>query len=210
MLIAGIVVGLIAGLLLGGRPGRLLDVRLRAPVLLFLAVVIRYGTELLLREGMPLAEQLRLPLFATAFVILLLRAVAQPRPARPARGRGGVAVNGLAMVVNAGWMPVWQPALEAAGLTTADLVPNFQRLLPTERPPLPAPGWHRWVTSSRSPSRCCATWPAWVTCSCPLAWAGSCSPRWSASTSAERRPRPPSRRPRARRPTPRPSPGELG
>jgi MFS family permease len=132
VLIAGIVVGLVAGLLLGGKPGRLLDVRLRVPVLLFLAVVIRYGTELLLREGMPLADQLRLPLFATAFVIVFYGLWLNRDQPGLLVAAAGVAVNGLAMVVNGGWMPVWQPALEAAGLTTADLVPNFQRLLPTE------------------------------------------------------------------------------
>jgi len=132
VLISGIVVGLIAGLLLGGRPSRLLDVRLRAPILLFLAVAIRYGTELLLREGVPLADELRLPLFATAFAVLLYGLWLNRDQPGLLVAAAGVGVNGLAMVVNAGWMPVWGPALEAAGLTTADLVPNFQRLLPTE------------------------------------------------------------------------------
>ncbi|MGZ3640906.1 MAG: MFS transporter [Candidatus Limnocylindria bacterium] len=132
MLIAGIVIGLLAGLLLGGRPGRLLDVRLHAPILLFLAVAIRYGTELALRQGMPYAEELRLPLFATGFLVLAYGLWLNRDQPGLLVAAAGVAANGFAMIVNGGWMPVWQPALAAAGLTTADLVPNFQRLLPNE------------------------------------------------------------------------------
>ena len=34
---------------------------------------------------------------------------------------GGVAANGIAIVVNGGYMPVYLPALAAAGLSPADL-----------------------------------------------------------------------------------------
>ena len=72
MLIAGIVVGFILGLLLRGRPGNLLDARIRWSGLLFLAVIVRYGTELALANGVELADTLRLPLFAGAFGLLLI------------------------------------------------------------------------------------------------------------------------------------------
>src|SRR5712691_4802459 len=72
MLIAGIVFGLGLGLLVGGSLGNLGSIRLRSAWLLAFAVVIRYGTEWLLDTGVTQAEALRLPLLATAFVILLV------------------------------------------------------------------------------------------------------------------------------------------
>ena len=51
MLIVGIVVGLILGLLAGGSLGNLASIRLRSAWLLAFAVVIRYGTETLLNNG---------------------------------------------------------------------------------------------------------------------------------------------------------------
>lgn len=130
MLIAGIVIGLVAGLLLGGRPSRLLDVRLRAPVLLFVAVVVRYGTELALRQEVPMADQLRLPFFAAAFAILLYGLWINRDQPGLLVAAAGVTANGFVIVVNGGQMPVWPTALQAAGMTTADLVPHFHRLLP--------------------------------------------------------------------------------
>ena len=43
----------------------------------------------------------------------------------------GVASNAFAVVINGGWMPVWEPALALVGFTTNDLVPTFHVLLPT-------------------------------------------------------------------------------
>ena len=44
----------------------------------------------------------------------------------------GAAANGLAIVVNGGYMPVWGPALTAAQMGTGDLTVGFHVLLPTE------------------------------------------------------------------------------
>ena len=44
----------------------------------------------------------------------------------------GAAANGLAIVVNGGWMPVWEPALIASGLGTEELNAAFHRLLPLD------------------------------------------------------------------------------
>ena len=44
----------------------------------------------------------------------------------------GVGANGLAVVLNGGYMPVYLPALEMAGLTVADLSPTFHTELPSE------------------------------------------------------------------------------
>ena len=62
MLIAGIALGLLLGLLLGGRIERLADIRLRFLPLLFLGVILRFGTEALLAYDVPIIHELRLPL----------------------------------------------------------------------------------------------------------------------------------------------------
>ena len=130
MLITGMVVGILLALLLGGRPAHLLDVRLRASFLLFLAVIVRYGTELALRLDVQGVEELRLPLFALGFGILLYGLwLNRDQPGLLVAGVG-VAANAVAMIANGGWMPVWSGALSAAGMTAADLIPQFHRLLP--------------------------------------------------------------------------------
>jgi len=130
MLITGMVVGILLALLLGGRPAHLLDVRLRASFLLFLAVIVRYGTELALRLDVQGVEELRLPLFALGFGILLYALwLNRDQPGLLVAGVG-VAANAVAMIANGGWMPVWSGALAAAGMTAADLIPQFHRLLP--------------------------------------------------------------------------------
>ena len=72
MLIGGVALGLIVGLLLGGRIERLAEVRLQLLPILFLAVIIRFGTEILLNLQVPLAETLRVPLLALAYALLLV------------------------------------------------------------------------------------------------------------------------------------------
>ena len=130
MLITGMVVGILLALLLGGRPAHLLDVRLQAPILLFLAVIVRYGTELALRLDVQGAEDFRVPLFTLGFGILLYGLwLNRDQPGLLVAGVG-VAANAVAMIANGGWMPVWSGALSAAGMTAADLIPQFHRLLP--------------------------------------------------------------------------------
>jgi MFS family permease len=130
VLIAGILLGLLVGLLLGGRLSHLLEIRLRwAPAILF-SVVLRFGTELALREGLPFAEQLRLPLFALSFGILFAALWLNRDHSGLLIAATGVLANGLAIVANGGWMPVWGPALALAGFGPEDLVATFHRLLP--------------------------------------------------------------------------------
>ncbi len=124
------VFGTLLALALGGRPAHLLDVRLRAAVLLFLAVIVRYGTELALRLYIPAADTLRLPLFALGFGILLYALWLNRDQPGLLVAAVGVAANAVAMIANGGWMPVWSGALSAAGMTAADLIPQFHRLLP--------------------------------------------------------------------------------
>ena len=132
MILIGLALGLIFGLLARGKIGRLIDVRLHWVGLIFLALALRIGTQVAIANGVEIAETLRLPLYGAAFGLL----IAGLWPNRTHAGLLAVAVgaasNGLAIVVNGGWMPVWAPSLTAAGLGPEELNSAFHRLLPTE------------------------------------------------------------------------------
>ncbi len=129
----GAVVGLVVGLVAGGRLDAFLGVRLRFLALLVAALVLRFGTSWLIESGVELVDALRLPLYATSFTLVAL--VLWLNRAQPGLllVMVGVMANGFAVVVNAGWMPDYPPALEAAGLSVADLSPaGFFTALPME------------------------------------------------------------------------------
>lgn len=118
MLIAGIALGLILGLLLGGRIERLADVRLRYLGLLFLAVIVRFGTEFSISAGVGVADALRLPLLVLAYGLLLFALWHNRGYPGLALAFVGIASNTLVIAWNLGYMPVWLPALQASGLPT--------------------------------------------------------------------------------------------
>lgn len=132
MILLGLLGGLIGGLLAGGRIGRLIDVRMRWVGLIFIALALRVGTQIAIANGVELADQLRLPLYSMAFILLVAGLWANRTHPGLLAVAVGAAANGVAIAVNGGWMPVWPPALEAAGLGTADLNAGFHVLLPTE------------------------------------------------------------------------------
>ena len=72
MLIGGIALGLILGLIVGGHITDLAYVRLHRLRLLLVAVVVRFATDYLLNAGVPIVDQLRVPLLALAFGLLLV------------------------------------------------------------------------------------------------------------------------------------------
>jgi DHA3 family macrolide efflux protein-like MFS transporter len=130
VIILGLLFGIVAGVLAGGRMVRLIDVRLRWMGLIFLALILRFGTEIAISNGVALADTLRLPLYGGAFGLL----IGGLWPNRNHPGLlaviVGAAANGLAIVLNGGWMPVWPPALTAVGMSMADLNLSFHTLLP--------------------------------------------------------------------------------
>lgn len=130
MLLAGIALGLIAGLLAGGRLTNLTEVRLRWMAVIFLAVVVRYGTEAALSRDIPGAEALRIPLLVAAYAILLVGLWVNRRQPGLAIAFVGTLSNAVVIAVNGGHMPLWEPSLAAAGLTPADLVGPLHTLLP--------------------------------------------------------------------------------
>ena len=116
MLIGGIAFGLVLGLLLGGRLEHLADVRLRLLPLLFLAVIVRFGTETFLGLGVGIVDTLRVPLLGLAYAMLLYTLWQNRGYPGLALAFVGIASNAIAIVLNGGRMPVWMPAFDMSGL----------------------------------------------------------------------------------------------
>jgi len=131
VILYGVLIGLLLGFLFGGRVDALVNVRLRFALLLVGALAVRYGTQIAIASGVPFADALRLPLYAIAFGVLVVALWLNRSQPGLLVVMGGVASNAVAILVNGGYMPVYLPALTAAGLTTADLSPSFNVALPT-------------------------------------------------------------------------------
>ena len=130
MILVGAVVGLVLGLALGGRFDSLLNVRVRFALLIFLALAVRYGTQIAIASGAEFVDAARLPLYAASFTVLVVALWLNRRHPGLSLVAAGVAANGIAIVANGGWMPVYLPALEAAGISVAELSPTFHVVLP--------------------------------------------------------------------------------
>lgn len=134
MLLAGILLGLIAGLAAGGRLDNLLAIRLRWTFLIFAAVALRLGTEAALVRDVAIVDEYRVPLLAAAYGLLVVALWANRT--RPGMGLAlvGTALNATAILVNAGFMPVWDLALDAAGMTPADIASPIHFVLSASDP----------------------------------------------------------------------------
>ncbi len=129
MILLGLVVGVVAGLLLGGSLANLASVRLRWATALFAAVGVRFGTEAALNSGVAVVELARLPLFGGAFLLLLLGLWANRRQPGIPLAFVGILANAIAIVANGGYMPIWIRSLEAIGLSPADVTSRFHTIL---------------------------------------------------------------------------------
>lgn len=134
MLVGGILLGLVAGLAAGGRIDNLLHVRLRWVALLFLAVLVRFGTELVLARGLAPIEQLRQPLFGLAYGLLLAGLWVNRHHPGLALAFVGSLANAIAILLNGGAMPIYEPSLRAAGLGPQDVTSPFYTIIPAELP----------------------------------------------------------------------------
>jgi Major Facilitator Superfamily/Family of unknown function (DUF5317) len=124
----GVFIGLALGLLAGGKLDNLVYVRLRWLPLLLLAAVMRFGLDTALGAG-AIPDLLRPWLVLVIYLLLAVMLVAnRSRPGLVAAALG-TAANGIAIVANGGWMPVWQPSLAAAGFDPNAVQSNFHRLL---------------------------------------------------------------------------------
>src|SRR5689334_8809052 len=133
MLIGGIALGLVLGLLAGGSLLNLGALRLRRIGLLAIALALRVATELLLNAHVAFADALRVPLFATSFGLLLAALWVNRRFPGMSLAFIGILSNAIVILVNGGYMPIWEPALVAAGMTPADVTSAIHYVLP---PPL--------------------------------------------------------------------------
>ena len=132
MLIAGILLGLLLGLRAGGRLDNLANIQLRWPLLLVAAVLVRFGTEGLLNLHVEAVEQLRAPLLALGFGLLLIALWVNRYYPGLSVAFVGILLNGVVIVVNGGFMPVWATSLEAAGLTSADVTNALHQVVAGE------------------------------------------------------------------------------
>ena len=132
MILLGLGLGLGLGLVAGGSVGRLVDSRLRWVVLIFAAAVLRFGGQVAITNGSEIADTLRIPIFVGAFALLVVVAWLNRTQPGFLAVAVGAASNGLAILANGGYMPVWQPALEVSGLGVQELQAGFHVLLPQE------------------------------------------------------------------------------
>lgn len=132
MLFIAVILGIIAGLLSGGSLRNLLSAQLRFGALIIGGLLLRVVTQWGLDQGVELVEILRLPLFATSFGLLVVALWLNRSQPGLLLAMTGIGANGVAVVVNGGYMPVWMPALEIAGLSVDDLSSTFHVLLPDE------------------------------------------------------------------------------
>ncbi len=130
MLIGGIVLGLVMGLVAGGTLGNLATIRLRSTWLLLVAVVLRYGTEILLGAHVAPIEALRLPLLSAAFAFLLVGLWKNRTYPGLSLAFVGILSNATVIVVNGGYMPIWEPSLRVAGFDPATTISVLHTILP--------------------------------------------------------------------------------
>jgi DHA3 family macrolide efflux protein-like MFS transporter len=132
VLIAGILLGLLLGLRAGGRLENLANIQLRWPLLLIAAVLVRFGTEGLLNLNVGVVDQLRVPLLATGFVLLLIGLWINRGYPGLSIAFVGILLNGIVIVVNGGHMPIWATSLAAAGLAPQDVTSALHFVVPGE------------------------------------------------------------------------------
>jgi DHA3 family macrolide efflux protein-like MFS transporter len=130
MLIGGIAAGLILGLLAGGRLEHIASIRLRLVQLIFLGFILRIGTQWAIENGNAPADALRLPLFTVAFVLILRGLWANREQPGLSLAFVGILLNTIAITVNGGFMPVWEPAYLVAGFSGSNDLGPLHVILP--------------------------------------------------------------------------------
>jgi DHA3 family macrolide efflux protein-like MFS transporter len=129
MLIGGILLGLLLGLLSGGRLRNLAVIQLRWTWLLLAALILRFATEAGLSAHIGIVEMFRLPLLAGAFGMLLAALWVNRSYPGLSLAFLGILSNAIVIVANRGYMPIWDVSLEAAGMTPADVNRAFHQVV---------------------------------------------------------------------------------
>ena len=161
MLIGGIVLGLVLGLLAGGNLVNLATIRLRRLELLARrASCSGSGRSSCSTRASPPSRRCGCRCSPAAFGLLLVALWANRGYPGMSLAFVGILSNAVVIVVNGGYMPIWEPSLIAAGLTPADVTTALHYILPpAARRQLPAPPRAARATSSRSRSRSSRTSP---------------------------------------------------
>lgn len=116
-LLPSVAVGIVLALALGGRPSRVLDVRLRLTGTVVAALAVQ--VVLFSRLGDDVPEALRRPLHLATYGLLMLFAGANVRVAPLAPALLGLVLNTVAIAANGGVMPASPAAAEAGGIAIA-------------------------------------------------------------------------------------------
>jgi DHA3 family macrolide efflux protein-like MFS transporter len=126
--ILGVFLGLGLGLLVGGSIDNLVHVRLRWLPLLVGAATARFSLDIALASG-TVPDGLRLWLVILTYVLLTAMLLLNRDLPGLTAAALGTAANGIAIVANGGWMPVWQSSMTAAGLDSTAVHSGFHRML---------------------------------------------------------------------------------
>ncbi len=121
MFLSVVALALITGALAGGGLPRLADLRLRSVWILGLALALRFAAGLV-REGDLLLDVPLGPAFISAYLLILVWLWRNWKVPGLQIAAVGIALNTLAVVLNAGQMPIWSVAFTAAGFTPSALL----------------------------------------------------------------------------------------
>jgi MFS family permease len=132
VLTLGIFFGLALGLLAGGSLTNLASVRLRWIWALSAAVILRFLTEAALSAGVDFAETFRVPLLAAAFAVLLAGLWVNRSFPGLSIAFVGILSNAVVILVNGGYMPIWEPSLVMAGFSPDEVQSAIHTILPAE------------------------------------------------------------------------------
>jgi MFS family permease len=124
----GVFLGLGLGLLLGGSLDNVVAVRLRWLPIMVLSAAGLIVLDATLSAG-AIPDSRRLWLLVPAYSVLALALLANRSLPGLTAAALGTAANGIAIVANGGWMPVWQPSLAAAGFDPNAIHSGFHRML---------------------------------------------------------------------------------
>ncbi|HEX5578651.1 MAG TPA: MFS transporter [Candidatus Limnocylindria bacterium] len=132
MFLSVIALALVTGALAGGGIPRLADLRLKLIWVLLLALGLRVGAVFLFGTdagaGLPIGS-----MFIAAYLLLFVFLAANYKVPGLQVAAVGVGLNTLAVILNAGGMPIWANAFAAAGFSPEALVGDpFHFLLATD------------------------------------------------------------------------------
>ena len=121
MFLSVIALALVTGALAGGGIPRLADLRLKLVWVLGVALALRVGAVLL--AGTDVGADLPVgAAFVVAYLLLFVFLAANYKVPGLQVAAVGIGLNTLAVILNAGQMPIWSNAFEAAGFSPAALV----------------------------------------------------------------------------------------